>query len=105
MNKNDKEIRFLTSFTHLSQEESRNMENKVYVVVETCDSRNGGHNIKVHGCFSYKQHAKMIMRRKAQEEFGRRNPQCWKLDNGDDFSQVRSEETVIVFEVVESNLF
>ena len=81
------------------------MNSKVYVVVQSCDCRDSDHDVKVHGCFSDKKDAKIVMRQKAQEELGRRNPQYWKLDNGDDFSQVRSGETFIIFEFLETNFF
>jgi len=76
--------------------------NTLYVVIESFDSRKGGHEVKVHGCYFDKGKAlerMTVEAKKLQQELEA------ELEQGDEFFNVIHGEDYFVFEVKEGQIF
>ena len=75
---------------------------KLYIVIESMDARDGGHEVEVHGCYFDKAKALECMQRKAkecQEKFEA------DIEQGDDWFNVIHGETYFVFEIKEGTIY
>ena len=73
----------------------------LFIVVESVDAREGGHEVNIHGCFLDIEKARSCMRSKAEEM---REQYDALLEQNDDWINIIHGETYFVFEIKEGQI-
>ncbi len=68
----------------------------LFIVVESVDAREGGHQVDIHGCFFDIEKARSCMRSKAEEM---REKYDALLEQDDDWINIIHGKTYFVFEI------